>query len=468
MPFDLSGNFTRSYNYTQDRDNGIKILASRIDGEFDNFATAMNSVFFRNGIVPLSGNLDMGLNRIIDLADGSAASPAVKFGSDPNSGMYLDGSGILALSAAGGKRLAANSTGVAVSGILSATGAATFGSTVTVSASGIDVTGNSTFHNDVGLAAGLTVAGGTSLQSTTIANGLVITSSGLTVTGAVNLNNGLTIAGALNGASLSMSGNAGIGGTLSVTGTTSLGTLNMAGTLAVAGPTVLNSNVQLSINNQPLQFTDTSGSHPYFINQADNNFVFYGTDAAGNPRGIWSIVMRNSTSNLVINPPIQCNSSVAVSGALTAASLALATPLQVSQGGTSATTNTGTGAVVLQSDPALSGNPTAPTQAYGNASTRLATTAFVDKLLDLPRVTGGLQRGAVFATSAGFTVNSAAQDQTYMVYNDSAAAITITQGTATLRLHGTTSTGNRTLAARGFATIWFNAAAEAIIMGDVS
>jgi hypothetical protein len=178
MPFDLSGNFTRSYNYTQDRDNGIKILASRIDGEFDNFATAMNSVFFRNGIVPLSGSLDMGLNRIINIADGSAASPAVKFGTDPNTGIFLDSSGVLGLSAAGGKRLAANSTGVAVSGILSATGAATFGSTVTVSANGIDVTGNSTFHNDVGLSAGLTVAGGTSLQSTTIANGLVVTSNG--------------------------------------------------------------------------------------------------------------------------------------------------------------------------------------------------------------------------------------------------------------------------------------------------
>ncbi len=54
-------------------------------------------------------------------------------------------------------------------------------------------------------------------------------------------------------------------------------------------------------------------------------------------------------------------------------------------------------------------------------------------------------------------------------YCDGSSAVTITQGVGlTLRLAGTTSTGNRTLAARGFATVWFNSATEAVISGSVT
>ena len=88
---------------------------------------------------------------------------------------------------------------------------------------------------------------------------------------------------------------------------------------------------------------------------------------------------------------------------------------------------------------------------------------------DIPRVTGGLDRGKCYATSAGFTVNTATAEYTYSVYNDSASAITLTQGAGlTLRLSGTTTTGNRTLAARGFCTLWFNTASECIALGDVT
>ena len=39
------------------------------------------------------------------------------------------------------------------------------------------------------------------------------------------------------------------------------------------------------------------------------------------------------------------------------------------------------------------------------------------------------------------------------------------QAGLTLRLAGTATTGNRTLAARGLATIWFNSASEAVASG---
>ena len=75
--------------------------------------------------------------------------------------------------------------------------------------------------------------------------------------------------------------------------------------------------------------------------------------------------------------------------------------------------------------------------------------------------------GKVIAASAGITIPNAtfAAGDAVSIYNDSAAAITITAGVTTLRQAGTTNTGNRTLAARGMATVWFNSATEAIISG---
>lgn len=93
----------------------------------------------------------------------------------------------------------------------------------------------------------------------------------------------------------------------------------------------------------------------------------------------------------------------------------------------------------------------------------------------VPRTaTGGLTatttiRGGIYATTGGITVPSAtfAAGDAFSIYNDSASAITVTQGSGlTLRLAGTATTGNRTLAARGMATVWFNSASEAIISGS--
>lgn len=73
------------------------------------------------------------------------------------------------------------------------------------------------------------------------------------------------------------------------------------------------------------------------------------------------------------------------------------------------------------------------------------------------------------AVSAGLTIPNAtfSAGDSLSIYNDSASAVTITQGTSlTLRWGGTTSTGNRTLAARGMCTVWFNSSSEAIITGS--
>jgi len=72
------------------------------------------------------------------------------------------------------------------------------------------------------------------------------------------------------------------------------------------------------------------------------------------------------------------------------------------------------------------------------------------------------------AVTAGITIPNAvfAAGDRFSVYNNSSASITITQGSGmTLRLAGTATTGNRTLAQRGFIEIYFNATNDSVVWG---
>jgi hypothetical protein len=87
---------------------------------------------------------------------------------------------------------------------------------------------------------------------------------------------------------------------------------------------------------------------------------------------------------------------------------------------------------------------------------------------DIPKRLSGFARGDCLSTAVGVTLDSSSMAAGYCfsLYNDSAAPITITQGVGvTLRLSGTTTTGNRTVAPRGLVTIWCNSTTEAIAIG---
>lgn len=71
--------------------------------------------------------------------------------------------------------------------------------------------------------------------------------------------------------------------------------------------------------------------------------------------------------------------------------------------------------------------------------------------------------------TAGVTINDGvfAAEDAIEIYNDSDSSITLTQDTGmTLRLAGTTSTGNRTLAARTIAYVYFDTNADAAVAGS--
>jgi len=97
--------------------------------------------------------------------------------------------------------------------------------------------------------------------------------------------------------------------TLSTNGFVGIGNTTPATRLDVSG--VVRSRglsssgtIILSENNTSLRFTDTSGTFPKLSMQADNNFVFYGTNSTGVDRAIWNVSQRSSTSRFNFNIPV--------------------------------------------------------------------------------------------------------------------------------------------------------------------
>ena len=135
----------------------------------------------------------------------------------------------------------------------------------------------------------------------------------------------------------------------------------------------------------------------------------------------------------------------------------------------------GTGSVnglTLSGTVTSSGNIT-----LGGSVTSVATTATIDGYAigyrSIPRsltttTAAYSDIGKCIAITAGITIpaNTFIAGDAVSIYNNSAGALTITQGSGlTLRQAGTANTGNRTLAQRGMCTVWFNSTTEAVISG---
>lgn len=130
--------------------------------------------------------------------------------------------------------------------------------------------------------------------------------------------------------------------------------------------------------------------------------------------------------------------------------------------------------------PAFTGTPTAPTAAWGVATTQIASTEFVDRLRNLPLIRAVAapiaelaDRGGVVeaTTSAALPANATVAfpvGSLVIFYNDSGVNINLTITTDTLRLAGTTSTGTRVIGPRGYASCRKRATTEWTVSGDVA
>lgn len=143
-------------------------------------------------------------------------------------------------------------------------------------------------------------------------------------------------------------------------------------------------------------------------------------------------------------------------------------PLPISEGGTGQTTAPLAINALLPSQTGQSGKFL--TTDGSNVSWQISSGVATD--IPLSGTTSGTiplsDLGKAIPATAGVTVPASvfSGGNVVAVYNDTASPITITQGSGlTMRLVGSALTGNRTLAARGWATIWFRSATECIASG---
>lgn len=80
MPRNGSGEYTLPYNWNDDKANGIKVLASRMQNQDQDIANALTGSLASDGQTPLTGDLDFNGNQANDLADGTATQDAVTVG----------------------------------------------------------------------------------------------------------------------------------------------------------------------------------------------------------------------------------------------------------------------------------------------------------------------------------------------------------------------------------------------------
>lgn len=240
------------------------------------------------------------------------------------------------------------------------------------------------------------------------------TVNGLTLTGTVTSSGSLTLGGTLSGVSL----------TTQVTGTLPIanggtGAADAAGARTALGATTAGSNLFTLTNPGAITFLRINADNSVSaLNAAD----FRTATGAGT---VTSVSGTGSANGLSLSGTVTGSGNITLSGSVTS----------------------------------VAANATIDGVTIGFRSIPRSTTSGTATTADV---------GKCIAVTAGLTIPSAtfAAGDAISVYNDSASAVTITQGPSlTLRQAGTGNTGNRTLAARGLATIWFNSASEAIISG---
>lgn len=80
MAWNGSGVFVRAYNWVADKAASIYIVASRMDGEFDNYKAGLENCLTRDGQNSPSTNISWNSKKITSLANGTAATDAANYG----------------------------------------------------------------------------------------------------------------------------------------------------------------------------------------------------------------------------------------------------------------------------------------------------------------------------------------------------------------------------------------------------
>ena len=252
-----SGTFSRLYDWTDDRDNGIKIQASRMDGEFDGIATALTKCILKDGTqtttakIPFAVGLSVIDNQTILL--GTNSDIAIQYDESTNDSLEIAANvegaalGIVLKSDQGDDNADQHKLSIADGGTLTLASKIS-GSFVTylthtpnstVASSTLAIAGNLTVGGNLTLGSGAELSEAELEMLDGLTGGTVTASKAVVVDANKDIGSfrNITLTGELDAGSLDVSGDADIDGTLEADAITVGGT---ALNTVIAGVTVTN------------------------------------------------------------------------------------------------------------------------------------------------------------------------------------------------------------------------------------
>lgn len=182
MPFNGTGTFNRSYNWVNDKNNGINITASRMDGDSDGFATGLSTCITKDGQQTATARVPFALG--ISYPAGTVSGVSMNLSGDITTGIYSSAAGATDIASSGVRVGGFNANGLDNTVIgagtplaghfttLGATGASTLAAVTATTLNKLTLTAPAS-------AATLTLVDGSSLI-TSGANSLTLTTTGST------------------------------------------------------------------------------------------------------------------------------------------------------------------------------------------------------------------------------------------------------------------------------------------------
>lgn len=92
MAFNGSGTFVRLYNWVNDRNANVKIMASRMDAEMDGFATGLSNCITKDGQTTITANIPMSNFKFTSIGDSTARTQYPSTGQIQDGGLVYVGS----------------------------------------------------------------------------------------------------------------------------------------------------------------------------------------------------------------------------------------------------------------------------------------------------------------------------------------------------------------------------------------
>ena len=225
------GNFTRVYGtngWTNDASIGTGIEPGRHDTQDNDLADGITACINKDGSNAMTGNLNLGNNRPINIIAGTAAAPAVCVGGDTNTGIFGPAADTWAVAANGAEVARITTTGLGVQ---------------TAPSVALHTVGNATFRGTANIAAAFQAATGT-------------TNDACLMIGSTNGNTPFIEASKLNGGagsatSLHIKTDNTTRVTVNATGEVGIGTSSIGGNLDVRTPYADADDFVLGVNLSP-------------------------------------------------------------------------------------------------------------------------------------------------------------------------------------------------------------------------